>query len=250
MRRLGWAALALGAGACAVTPLTNKIAPGEDPFVVAIGEGPAGETDLFAANTAGGAFIRFTFTRRAERIARLAPSGVMLAFLRDRTDRDSTTLDLVVMNLLNASERRVEVPATLGRPTGLGWSRDGDRLYLTGSGGSLVSEAPPAPLALAPADREVADSAVAELLGEPAYARVERCGTVVCLVTVDGDTTPLPADTREAIRWTADSVGLLRGNEIEVRPLGGGRLRRPTLTGVPTGLRSLSHHAGAADTLR
>jgi len=251
---LRWAAVALvGASACAVTPLTNKLTPGEDAFVVVIGEGPGGETDLFAANTAGGPFVRFTFTRRAERLARLAPGGTAVAFLRDRTDRDTTTLDLVVMNLLNASERRVEVPARFGQPTGLGWSGDGRRIYLRGAAGELGSDAPPAPMALAAvssADRPSADSAVAELLGDPAYARVERCGLLVCLVTTDADTTLLPADTREAIRWTADSVALLRGDEIEIRPLGGGRLRRPTLADVPAGLRSLSHHAGAADTLR
>jgi len=242
----------VGAVACAVTPLTNKIAPGQDAFVVGIGEGSNGETDLFAAHTAGGSFVRFTFTRSAERLARLGPSGTAVAFLRDRSDQDSTSLDLVVMNLLDGSERRAVLAPALGRPTGLGWSADGEWIFLAGSS-LMATRAPPGTLELTlvgPSDSARADSAIAQLLGEPAYARVSRCGVRVCLATVDGDTTMLPDDTREAIRWTADSVALLRGEQIEIRPLGGGRLRRPTLTDVPTGLRSISHHAGAADSLR
>ena len=41
-------------GGCSVTPLTNKISVGEEPFVLAIGEGPDGMTDLYAAPAHGG----------------------------------------------------------------------------------------------------------------------------------------------------------------------------------------------------
>jgi len=235
---------------CALTPLTNKIAPGQDPFVVAIGEGSDGQTDLFAAQIAGGSFVRFTFTRAAEYLARLSPSGTEVAFLRDHTAGDSSALDLVVMNLLDTGERRIEIPEGLGRPSRLGWSADGSRIYLRGLT-TMGTEAPPASLELSSSvDPAAADSSLAELLGDPPYAAVTQCGARLCLVTIDQDTTLLPEDTREAIRWSADSMALLRDETIEIRPLGGGRLRRPEFAGAPSGLRSLSHHAGTADRLR
>ena len=38
---------------CSITPLTNKIRVGEEPFVIVVGEGRDGETDLFAAPAGG-----------------------------------------------------------------------------------------------------------------------------------------------------------------------------------------------------
>ena len=133
-----------------------------------------------------------------------------------------------------------------GRPTGLGWSADGSRLYLT-AGARLVTAAPPARLLLdvvAASDLAAADSATGTLLGDPPFARVTACGGRACLTTAEGDTTELDAGVLEAFRWGPDSLGLVRQAEIEVRPLGGGRVRRPQWTDRPAGLRSASYHPG------
>ena len=48
--------LLTGLTACAVTPLSNRIRVGEEPFVIGVGEGSDAMTDLFAAPAGGGAF--------------------------------------------------------------------------------------------------------------------------------------------------------------------------------------------------
>jgi hypothetical protein len=45
--------------ACAChDPLTNRIKIGDEAFVIGVGEGPDGQTDLYAAPAGGGAFTR------------------------------------------------------------------------------------------------------------------------------------------------------------------------------------------------
>lgn len=229
---------------CAVTPLTNKIEPGQEPFLIVIGEGRDGQTDLFAANPAGGAFTRLTFSRPAERMARLSPTGTAVAFFRERSVQDTAHYELAVLDLLTTAERRVDVPGT-GRPSGLGWSADGTRLFLR-AGTLLVTSAPPTALTLTevPASEALrADSAIATLLGDPPFARVIACSAGTCLAA-GGDTTALDDGVLEAFRWGPDSLGLVRQTEIEVRPLGGGRVRRPQWNNRPDRLRSATYHAG------
>jgi hypothetical protein len=242
---LGAAALAAG---CTVTPLTNKLDPGSDPMVLVVGEGRDGQTDLFAAAAAGGRFIRLTFTRPVEAAPALSPAGTAVAFVRARTPADTTAWDLVVLDLLTAGERSQPVPAGGLPVAALGWSPDGARLYLRGGGVVLATPAPPAALALAPvpdAERPRADSATRALLGAPAFAELARCGDEPCAVTAGGDTTRFGARTAGAFAWGADSIGLLRDGTIEVRPLGGGRTRRPDWSGAPDRLRMAAYHPGA-----
>jgi hypothetical protein len=131
--------------------------------------------------------------------------------------------------------------------TALGWSRDAGRIYLRGES-LYTTPAPPRPPALEPvaaADRAAADSATSELLGSPPFAAVAACPEGVCLVSAAGDTTRLGPGARAAFRWGGDSVALWRGREIEIRPLGGGRTRRPVWTGAPEAVRWPSYHPGA-----
>jgi hypothetical protein len=242
--RTGSALLLAG---CAVTPLTNKIDPGQEPFLVVIGEGRDGQTDLFAANPAGGAFTRVTFSRPAERMARLSPSGTAVAFLREQSVQDTAHFELVVLDLLTTGEERAPLAGS-GRPTGLGWSADGSRLFVT-AGARFATAAPPGPMALEPVEASEiprADSATRTLLGDPPFADVIRCASGFCLTTADGDTTRLDDGVLDAFRWGGDSVGLVRSSEIEVRPLGGGRVRRARWPDRPAGLRSASYHPGPA----
>lgn len=238
------AALAVG---CTVTPLTNKLEPGEDPIVIGVGEGRDGQTDLFAAAASGGPFFRLTFSRPIEAMPALSPAGTAVAFLRARSPADTTHWELVVLNLLTAGERSAPLPDGIGRPAALGWSRNGDRLYVSG-GTALATAAPPARLALTPvtaAGAAEADSAMRVLLGEPPFAAIAACGGGPCAVSRGGDTTRFDPDVRAAFRWGADSVGLVRDGAIEVRPLGGGRSRRPAWSARPERLRDLTYHPGA-----
>jgi len=102
------------AWACRVSPLTNRIAVGEEAYLVFVGEGRDGWTDLFAGAAGGGPAVRFTFSREAELSPALDPTGAMVAFLRGGAEGDPVFL--TVMNLLSATERETRVPAALGRP--------------------------------------------------------------------------------------------------------------------------------------
>jgi hypothetical protein len=232
---------------CSVTPLTNKIAVGEDPFVIGVGEGPDGLTDLFAASAKGGGFVRLTFNRPEERSPRLSPEGSKVAYFRATGATTGARWSLVVLNLLTNAERSAPLPAESGVPERLGWSRDGRRVVV-GAQGYFVSAAPPAPIRfsrVALDSAPAADSATAELLGDPPRARVEQCmvgGS--CIRTASGELTALGSGSSGAIRWGADSVGYFRGSEFEVRPLAGGHSRRPEWSGAPLRLRDLTYHAG------
>jgi hypothetical protein len=231
---------------CAVTPLTNKIEPGEEPFLVVVGEGPDGQTDLFAASSAGGTFHRLTFSRPRESFARLSPAGTAVAFVRTRSVSDTTGLELVVLDLLTHLEKRAPLPAGAGRPEAVGWSPAGDQVFVR-AGGYLASPSPPADLKLVtvtPADLAQADSATRELLGSPPFASVAAC-PAICVISAASDTTALDLDVGEAFRWGADSLGLVHDEAIEVRPLGRGRPRRPAYTAAPRGLRYVTYHPGA-----
>ena len=234
--------------ACSVTPLTNKIAVGEEPFVIGVGEGPDGLTDLFAAPAKGGGFVRLTFNRPEERFPRLSPDGSMVAYFRTTGATTGARWSLVILNLLTNAERTAPLPAESGVPERLGWSRDGQRVVVSAQG-YFVSAAPPAPIrfsTVAPDSVPAADSATAELLGDPPRARVERCGDGgACIRSGSGELTALGAGSSGAIRWGADSVGYFRGADFEVRPLAGGRSRRPEWSGAPERLRDLTYHAGS-----
>ena len=239
-------AVLLAAAGCTVTPLTNKVSPGDDAFVVVVGEGDDNATDLFAAPAGGGSFARFTFNRPVEDLPKLDPTGTRLAFVRRSASRDSV-VSLVVLDLVKNEEQRAALPAGLPYPTALGWGRNGKvvivraaTLYqadLTPTLGGIV----PVPAA----ERAAADSAVEELLGDPPQGVARFCGGQACIVATGGDSTMLGNQARDPVRWGPDSVAYFVGNVLEVRPLGGGRVRRPTWTGTPRHARLLTYHPGS-----
>lgn len=246
--RLGRLAALLGlTSSCAsVTPLTNKIRVGEEPFVIGVGEGADGQTDLYAAPARGGSFVRLTFTRSEERFPRLSPTGTRVAFLR-RSAAGEGPWSLVVLDLLTNRESTSPFPRAGGEPVALGWSRDGNALVVRGAG-YLMTPAPPGTLWLrgVPLDSiGWADSATAELLGEPAAARIAPCPGGFCAISAERDTTRLGGVTGP-IRWGKDSVGYFVESRWEIRPLAGGRTRSPEWSGVPSHLRELTYHAGGA----
>jgi hypothetical protein len=234
---------------CAVTPLTNKIAVGEEAFVIAVAKGSDSMTDLFAAPAGGGDFVRLTFNRAEERGPRLAPEGTRVAYLR--RPRDGGPWTLVILDLLSNAEQSAALPVEAGMPEQLGW--DADRsVVLRATGGYFRTAVPPAPLRLAlvtPDAAARADSATRELLGPVGEGLVRPCATGLCVVVGDS-ITPLGAGVSGAVRWGADSVGYFSSGTFEVRPLGGGYPRRPGWKARPSGLRELSYHPGAQVTTR
>jgi len=234
-------------GCRGVSPLGERIPVGTGPFAVLVGEGPDGQTDLFALNASGGEVVRFTFTPGREAAAALHPAGVVVAFLRrDPRLGDSSAATLVALNLINSSEREALVPASIGVARRVGWSPDGARLYVLGDSGVAATVAPPARMVLTPvdtasADWAPADSATAVLLGTPAFARLETCAKDCissaampwCVVARSGLKTEL-GRVVSPFRWGADSVAYTEGSDLVVRPLGGGRARVVEWSRAPT----------------
>ena len=239
------AAVWLGIASC-VTPLTNRIAVGEQPFVIGVGEGADSATDLFAAPAGGGSFVRLTFNRAVERLPSLAPEGLRVAYLRRAAEGKGPVWSLVVLDLVTSSERTAALPPAAGAAERLGWSRDGRRVIVRAqAGGFWETAVPPGKLSLTPAPDSVqADSLTTVLLGEPSWARIAECGGELCIRSATGEVTRLGPGVSGAIRWGADSVGYFEGSRFAVRPLGAGRLRQPAWSNAPARLRELTYHAG------
>ena len=232
---------------CGVTPLTNRIKIGEEPFVIAVGEGPDGQTDLFAAPAGGGAFARLTFNRPPEKFPRISPDGGRVAFLRAANREPGPHWTLVILDLMNNGERVTPLPKDAGEPERLGWTRDGTRVVLSAQG-YFVTAAPPLAAAFTriPADSlALADSLSRELLGDPPHGIVRECmNGGLCIMAQTGEVTPLDSAARDAVRWGADSVGYFLPHGFEVRPLAGGHPRRPVWVGAPARLRQLTYYPG------
>jgi len=229
---------------CAVTPLSNRIRVGEEPFVIGVGEGSDSMTDLFAAPAGGGAFVRLTFTRAEERLPRLSPEGTAVVFVRREGGAANPRWALVVLDLLTTSERRAPLPTGAEAPVRTGWAGDGSAVVLAGGYFTLAPERDSL-IPVSPAQQPAADSATRELLGDPPAAMVGECAAGgLCITAANGDTSRLgPGDTG-AIRWGADSLGYFTSRGFEVRPLSAGSSRRPDWSGTPGALRSLTHHPG------
>ncbi len=240
----------LAVAACSFTPLTNRVDLGNDDFVVFVGEGVDGRTDLFVSLASGGTVTQLTYTGSVESLPRLSANGDVLAFIRARDTAAASPRALIVMNLLSASERRIDVPAEAGPPTALGWSVDASTLYLRTSAGTWVVAAPPAPLeliAVADGDRAAADTALGAWLGTARFAQAVACPDGgVCITGPRGDTTMIAPEGRGAFRWGADSVAWFEGDNLIVRGLGPGSARRVTWRRAPANARDGSY-AGAVN---
>lgn len=224
------AALALLGAACrgTMSPLSNKIDVGQEPYFVFVADGEEGVGDLWASEPEGGTPYQVTFTRVDERLPALSPDGTLLAFIRTRAPGDTAAGSLVVMNLLNGAERRVDLAGN--QIDGLAWSVDGAVVYARRGEAILAWPAPPASGELAPVapgDAARADSTFRVLLGEPPLGEAVSCpgGSGVCAAMAGGELVPLSATASSPTRWPGDSVAYLEGGAWTVRPLGGGSTR-------------------------
>ncbi len=233
--------------ACAVTPLTNRIAVGEEAFVIGVGEGADSMTDLYAAPAAGGSFVRLTFTRAEERLPRLSPEGTAVAFVRRDGAREAPRWSLVVLDLHTTVEHRAQLPGGAAAPTRIGWTADGSAAIVLAGGYFTLATVPgkQSLVAVSPQASLAADSMTRELLGDPPSAMVRECaGGGFCIAAANGETSALDPGATDAIRWGPDSVAYLTPRGFTVRPLAGGPSRRPDWRGKPAGLRSLTYHPG------
>ncbi len=228
--RVPLAVMLLASAGCSLSPLQNRIHPGEEPFVVVVGTGADQKVDLFATLPGGGEVHRLTFTAMVESSPRLSGRGDVVAFLRHGTGSGRAQGEVVVMNLLNGAERHLDVPDSAGTLRSIGWSDDERHLFLTTDNGHWMVDAPPvAPNArrIPPALTATADSALNIWLGTPRFARVEPCATGgICIAGPSGEPRELSGTGQDAARWGSDSVAWLEGDQIVIRPLGPGPMRR------------------------
>jgi hypothetical protein len=238
--------------ACSVTPLTNKIAVGEEALVVAVGEGPDGMTDLFAAPAHGGAFVRLSYNRMVESAPRLSQAGEEVAYLR-RSPGPAPRVEVVVLDLRNGAEKRGALPREAGAPVVVAWLGSDSRIAVRADSGLFGFAVPftgAVPARLHGADSARADSALGVPLGTPVAAMVVPCdGGGLCVRTADAAVSRLDPAGRGAVRWGADSVGYFTAGGFEVRPLAGGRSRHPEWSEAPARLREITYAAPAGGTL-
>lgn len=231
-----------------MSPVQNRLAPGEEPFAVFTATGEGGVGDLFAVRAEGGATFPITYTRVREMAPALSPTGTALAFIREGVRDDTSSRRVVVMNLLNGAERIV--PAAAAPPDAVAWSADATLLFIRIGSDTYVSAAPPAKPDLRRLDSLEAlhaDSAFAVLVGTPAFAQVVECPEGgVCVQQGGGGRTLFSADGRGPVRWGSDSVGYFVGSAFFVRPLGPGRMRELRLTPPRIDPRQVTFFPGPA----
>ncbi|HWA17193.1 MAG TPA: hypothetical protein VG817_12210 [Gemmatimonadales bacterium] len=222
-----------------LSPLSNRIDIGQESYFVFVADGEDGLGDLFAAAPVGGQAYQITYTRLDEQQPRLSPDGVVLAFLR-RSHGDSARLEPVFMNLVNGAERTI---ADAGDVTALAWSADGTQLYLRGASGIKVVDAPPARSVVRTVDGAMlatADSAFKVLLGEPPVGEAISCEQGGVCASVASGVTLLAAEGKFPANWGKDSLVYSVGNDLIVRPLGGGATRTVRFTGALKSPRQVS----------
>jgi hypothetical protein len=235
-----------------LSPLKNRVGVGVESYVVFAADGENGEGDLYAGSARGGGAFRVTFTRVHETAPALSPDGIMLAFIRGPHAADSAGHRVWVMNLLNGAERELSAFGPGVYPRRLGWSLDGSSLFVRTSRGDFRVTAPPADPefhAVSPTEKATADTLLAVPLGFPVVGVAADCDSGICAFTPSGSQV-LTGTGRAAFRWGADSVAYFAGDEIEVRPLGGGTTRQLRWSGVPGRLRTATQFPGVGPTDR
>ncbi len=219
-------------------------------MVVFVGGDGAG--DLYALTPAGGAPIPITFSPVAELRPALSPDGGQVAFLRAGSLTDTMPTGVWVLNLLNGAERQIELPKGTSPPGRAGWTPDGREIVIEAGERLYRAGAPPAAAPareVTRAERAVAESALAVLLGKPAFARVIPCASAedLCVVADTGAPSLFARGAREAARWGDDSVAYLEEDRLVVRPLSSGHPRMVEWSSLPARPRQPTVFAGASD---
>lgn len=216
----GTTVLAAGCGGSVISPLKNKLAIGEESYVIFVGDAPNGNSDLYAVSTGGGAVHQVTFSPVNERLPALSPDGTRLLFARSGSADSGTRL--WIMNLENGGED--DLPQLPGGavPEQFGWSSTGARIYVAGGGDTAVIDPESGTMTKA-SPGEASDGLIVRV-GPAPGKRVFECGRDLCLESDTGAVTVVKQATAP-LRWSADSLAYLRLDQIEVRPLAGGKVR-------------------------
>jgi len=250
--------LPLGSGCGTVLPpLRGEIDVGRDAYGVFVG-GERRSSDLYAFEP-DGAVLQLTYTAVAELAPALSPDGFYVALLRAATLRDSLPGTAWLINLQTGDDRELTLPRSAGTPRRLGWARTSARsggaeaaLYVAADSGVYRFDAPVGRVkarAVAGAERAVADSSFAVLLGQPVFARVLPCANdagSLCVASDTGAPDLLAREARDPMRWGTDSVAYVVQGMFEVRPLGPGRPRYVKLVNPPARPRAPTFFAGAS----
>jgi hypothetical protein len=221
---------------------------GRDAYAVFVG-GSGLSSDLYAVRDDGGPAIPLTYTPVAELDPAVSPNGGMVAFLRARSLSDSTPATVWVLNLLSGADRELELPKGAGAPLQLGWTQDGTSIIVRAERGLYRLSASSSHVASGPvleAERALAESSLAVLLGDPVFARVVPCQTAgeLCVKADSGAPGFLARGAEQALRWGPDSVALLIGQRLDIRPLGPGRPRRLAWSRLPEHPRQVTFFPG------
>ncbi len=221
-----------------LSPLSNRLAVGQEAYVVFVATGEGGAGDLYASSAGGGPVFPISYTRVDESAPALSPDGVSLAFIRSRSTSDTLTRSVWVMNLLSGEERELPPVEPDSRPMRLGWSTDGKVIYIRTDRGIGAANAPPSapePKALG-ADTAAADTALGVWVGQPVFAGVGPCPTGDALCVFPGASAPqaMAPGSHDPVRWGGDSLGYFVGADLFVRPLGPGAQRRLTWAPPPS----------------
>src|SRR3954470_19627178 len=229
-------------------PLRGRAEVGRDTYAVFVG-GTGLSSDLYAVRGDGGSAVPLTYTPVAELAPALAPDGGSVAFLRARSLRDSAPATVWILNLLSGADRELRLPRGAGAPRQVGWSRDGRSLAVRTERGLYRLNAPPErpdPIPVSGPQAVAAESSLSVLLGDPVFARVVPCSTPgeLCVAGDTGSPGFLARGAQQAVRWGPDSVALLIGSRVEIRPLGPGRPRRLTWSSLPVNPRELTYFGG------
>jgi hypothetical protein len=242
--------LTLVLSACDPTlpPLRGQVDIGSDPYAVFVGGGTH-NSDLYAVRPDGGPAIPITFSSVAELRPALSPDGRRLAFLRGASLDDATPTTVWLMNLRSGSERELILPAGAGRPTRVGWEREGKLLVVQTENGLYRVSPPPGRPVIEPvpeAERAAAESSLAILLGDPVFTSVVPCKDRrdLCLVGGTGRTALLAESVRDPLRWGSDSVAFFVGDRLQIRPLSQGRPRLLLMTDGPERPREMTFFEG------
>ena len=230
-------------------PLRGKIDVGHESFAIFVGGN--GHGDLYAVRADGGPAVPITFTTVAELRPSLSPGGTEVAFLRGRSLRDSTPSTVWVLNLLNGAERELHLPKGVEAPQGVAWSRDGGSVIVAAGGSFYRIAAPPQDSEaqeIPPPERAAAESALAVLVGDPAFARIVPCKRPqdLCVEPRRGRVGILAQAAREPLRWGGDSVAFFVGDLLQIRPLARGRPRILNWSDVPAAPRQMTFFQASA----
>ena len=133
-----FALFALSACRGTMSPLSNRLNVGEESFTVVVAEGEGGVGDLYALPPGGGVPLQITFSRVDESHPALTSDGSVIAFIR-AGQKASTQPIVVLMNLLNGAERKIELPAG-AVPERISWSPDQTRIFVRSAKGVFVIE--------------------------------------------------------------------------------------------------------------